>query len=84
MPVKHGNVAAPVADAAGALQFPAASVMVSRRTPSMLATSSCVITSSSVGRRSSVSSSQRQSCCSTEWCRLQAAVWAISVISAWV
>jgi len=29
-------------------------------------------------------SSQRHSCCSTEWCRLQTAVCAICVISAWV
>ena len=44
----------------------AACVMPSRRTPSMLATSSCVMISSCAGSRSRVNSSQRHNCCSTE------------------
>ena len=53
-------------------------------TPSMLAISSWVIVSSFEGSRSRLSSSQRHSCCSTEWCRLHTAVCAICVISACV
>jgi hypothetical protein len=65
--------------------LPAASVTPSRRTPSMLAISSWVIVRvCDCRRRSSDSSSQRQSCWSIEWWRLQTAVCAICVISAWV
>jgi hypothetical protein len=53
-------------------------------TPSMLAISSCVITSSLPRSRSRLSSNQRHNCWSSEWCRLHTAVCAICVISAWV
>jgi hypothetical protein len=65
-PVKDFNAAAAVADESGALQIPAASVTPSRRTPSMLAISSCVIVNESEERRSRLNNSQRHSCCSTE------------------
>ena len=62
-------------------RFPAASVIPSRRTPSAAAINSCVIVISFEGSRSRIDSSSRHICCSTEWCRLHAAVWHICVSS---
>jgi hypothetical protein len=52
----------------------AAAATPSPGTPSMLAISSSVISSLFDGSRSTLRSSQRHSCCSSEWCRLQTAV----------
>jgi hypothetical protein len=61
----------------------AASLTPSRRTPSMSASPSCVVTRSLACCRSRVSSRRRHNCCRIEWWRLQAAVWPVCAISAW-
>jgi hypothetical protein len=50
-------------------KLPTASVMLSRRTPSVSAIRDCVMVNSFDGTRSRNDKIQRQSCRSTEWCR---------------
>lgn len=58
----HANCASLYSIRPAACSFPAASVIASRRTPSILAMSSCVIFSSLPGNRSRLIRSQRHSC----------------------
>src|SRR5665647_181667 len=75
--VEHGDPAAAVADQSHRLQMAGRLGHALAAPPSMLAISSWVMVNSFEGSWSRLNSSQRHSCCSTEWCRLHTAVCAI-------
>ena len=69
-PVEHGNVATAIADNSARCNFPAASVMVSLRTPSMLATSSCVIDQFASKATDRASATASGTLLLHRWCRI--------------